>query len=206
MISTLNLLLVFGVGSLAAPADDPVRIDLPVYEQPQGSSYVQLAEPLEKENHPQPKIVKDNSIANNLVSGQLHTSNLLDNKLASGSPPIGSVNYGGGLFSAPVTTLEGALLEREGLGSKTLSVKENVQGIVAGLFQPKPIVDTIKEEEKYGNSGDKFYSAGRAIVSGAEGVSNIFNSVLEIPGSIIKKITRAATEKLNNLGGKLIGL
>lgn len=47
-------------------------------------------------------------------------------------------------------------------------------------FQPKPIVDTISEEEKYGNTGDKFYGAGRALVGGAEGVSNLVNSVLEV--------------------------
>lgn len=41
-------------------------------------------------------------------------------------------------------------------------------------------MDTIKEEEKYGNSGDKFYSAGRALVGGAQGVSNFVNSVLEV--------------------------
>lgn len=48
------------------------------------------------------------------------------------------------------------------------------------LFQPKPIVDTIQEEDKYGNTGDKFYTAGRAIVGGASGVSNLVNSILEV--------------------------
>lgn len=41
-------------------------------------------------------------------------------------------------------------------------------------------MDTIKEEDKYGNNGDKFYSAGRAIVNGAENVSNFVNTVLEV--------------------------
>lgn len=52
--------------------------------------------------------------------------------------------------------------------------------LVIWCFQPKPIVDTIQEEEKYGNTGDKFYAAGRAIVGGASGVSNLVNSVLEV--------------------------
>lgn len=43
-----------------------------------------------------------------------------------------------------------------------------------------PIVDTIIEEEKYGNTGDKFESAGRALVNGAEGISNLVNSILEV--------------------------
>lgn len=51
---------------------------------------------------------------------------------------------------------------------------------MAWCFQPKPIVDTIQEEDKYGNTGDKFYTAGRAIVAGASGVSNLVNSVLEV--------------------------
>lgn len=47
-------------------------------------------------------------------------------------------------------------------------------------FQPKPIVDTISESEKYGNTGDKFYTAGKSIVGGAEGISNFVNSALEV--------------------------
>ena len=41
-------------------------------------------------------------------------------------------------------------------------------------------MDTISEEEKYGNSGDKFYVAGKALVGGAEGISNFVNSALEV--------------------------
>lgn len=45
-------------------------------------------------------------------------------------------------------------------------------------------MDIIKEEDKYGNSGDKFYVAGRALVGGAEGVSNLVNTVLEVCSSV----------------------
>lgn len=41
-------------------------------------------------------------------------------------------------------------------------------------------MDTIKEEEKYGNEGDKFRDAGRAIVGGAESFSNFFNTLIEV--------------------------
>lgn len=41
-------------------------------------------------------------------------------------------------------------------------------------------MDTIREEEKYGNDGDKFYSAGKAIVNGASNVSTFVNSALEV--------------------------
>lgn len=48
--------------------------------------------------------------------------------------------FDGGYFAAPVTTLEGALLETEGLGSRKLSIKENLHGIVAGLLQVSSVV------------------------------------------------------------------
>lgn len=41
-------------------------------------------------------------------------------------------------------------------------------------------MDTIQEEEKYGNTGDKFIGAGKVLVGGAESVSNLVNSVLEV--------------------------
>ncbi|XP_026762298.1 uncharacterized protein LOC113521061 [Galleria mellonella] len=179
------------VGCLSAPADEPIRVDLPVYDQPQESSNIYTNQ--------QGAISSDTSL-----------SELLSHRINSGvnTAKAGSLNIQGadGWFAPPITTLEGALLETEGLGSKTLSVKENLQHIVAGILQPKPLVDTIEEEEKYGNTGDKFYGTGRAIVKGAEGVSNFVNSIIEVPGTIIRKITKAASDKLNNLGGRLIGL
>lgn len=48
------------------------------------------------------------------------------------------------------------------------------------FFQPQPIVDTIQEHEKYGNTGDKFYPVGRAIVNGYEGFSNVLNRLLDV--------------------------
>ncbi|KAL4705706.1 hypothetical protein ACJJTC_018779 [Scirpophaga incertulas] len=200
LYSTVIFLAIAGTWS--APVDDPIRVDLPVYDHPQ----LEQAS-LEPENY-------DVSKGTSTALGQAYhnkfgvANNILKHSTSFQQVKPGSLNVqgGDGWFSPPVTTLEGALLETEGLASKTLSAKENLQQVVAGIFQPKPIVDTITEEEKYGNTGDKFYSAGRAIVGGAEGVSNLVNSALEIPGTIIRKITRAASEKLNNLGGKLIGL
>ncbi|KAJ8737116.1 hypothetical protein PYW07_000387 [Mythimna separata] len=199
LTQTVTLFLL-AAGALAAPVDDPIRIDLPVYDQPQSGSDVLLAQPLETENYPGGDPVnKAQPSGGNFVTYKLQAaSNLLGNTL--------NAKATSGVFYAPVPTLESAVEETEGYGSKTLSFKENIQGIVAGFFQPQPIVDTIREEDKYGNSGDKFYSAGKALVGGAEGVSNFVNSVLEVPGSVLKQIARAATEKLNNIGGKLIGL
>ncbi|XP_050360608.1 uncharacterized protein LOC126780304 [Nymphalis io] len=191
-------------GVMSIPVDEPIRIDLPVYDQPRSASNVPLTQPLEPENHPVSNTNNDKSSAGNLLT-KGPVFNILGNKISPEYPVVGSVNDAG-FFSPPVTKLESALLETEGYGSKTLSIKENAQNIVAGFLQPKPIVDTIREEDKYGNDGDKFRNAGRAIVGGAEGISNFFNSILEVPSKIIRSITRAASEKLNNLGGKLIGL
>ncbi|XP_026313639.1 uncharacterized protein LOC113225504 [Hyposmocoma kahamanoa] len=198
-----RLIFAMAAACMAAPVDEPVRVDLPVYDSPQAASGVKLAEPLHPENRGGEK--SNGPLTGHFISQKLHAvSGALGSKFNAGQ--LGHDEIVGGIFAAPVTTREGALLETEGWGSKTLSAKENLHSIVAGIFQPKPIVDTIREEDKYGNTGDKFYAAGRAIVGGASGVSNLVNSVLEVPGTIFKKITRIATEKLNNLGGKLIGL
>ncbi|CAB3225245.1 unnamed protein product [Arctia plantaginis] len=175
-----------------APVDDPIRIDLPIYDEPQEKSNILSAYPLQPENYPGGDPLNSNQVTGgNLVSPKLQNSNYIHNS---------------GIFAAPVTVRENALQETEGYGSKALSFKDGIQEAYAGIFQPKPIVDTIRESEKYGNTGDKFYTAGRAIVGGAEGFANFVNSVLEIPGKVFKSITRSATEKLNNLGGKLSGL
>ncbi|XP_039764074.1 uncharacterized protein LOC120636596 [Pararge aegeria] len=194
-------LLLCVMGVISAPVDDPVRIDLPVYDQPESASSTTVTEVPEPENYPG----SENKQPQSKQKPVQPVSIVLDSKTNSNTL-IGSVNYGGGLFKPPVTRLDGALLETEGIGSKILSVKENAQNVVAGIFQPQPLVDTIKEEEKYGNTGDKFQSTGRALVNGAEGISNFVNSILEVPGKIFRSITRAASEKLNNLGGKLVGL
>ncbi|XP_059045824.1 uncharacterized protein LOC131841525 [Achroia grisella] len=187
----LLLVILSVIGCLSAPTDEPIRVDLPVYDQPQESSNIY-------------------SNQHGIISSDKSLAEILSQRINSGvnTAKAGSLNVQGadGWFSPPLTTLEGALLETEGLGSKSLSVKDNLHHIVAGILQPKPLVDTIQEEEKYGNTGDKFYGTGRAIVSGAEGVSNFVNSVIEVPGTIIRKITKAASDKLNNLGGRLIGL
>ncbi|XP_075991237.1 uncharacterized protein LOC142986599 [Anticarsia gemmatalis] len=200
---TFVILLFIGT-CVSAPYDEPIRIDLPVYDQPQISTDLLLESELKPENYPGGEpIQKAQSNGGNFLTYKLEAANnLLGSSLNAKANSLSE----GGIFSAPVTTRESALQEVEGYGSKTLSVKENLEGYVAGIFQPKPIVDTISESEKYGNTGDKFYTAGKAIVGGAAGFSNFVNSVLEVPGSIFRSITRAATEKLNNLGGKLIGL
>lgn len=47
-------------------------------------------------------------------------------------------------------------------------------------IQAKPIVDTIEEHEKYGNDGDKFFGAGRAIINTFENISNVVNKLIDV--------------------------
>lgn len=199
---TIFVFLLLG-SCYAAPVDDPIRIDLPVFDQPETNSDIFLVKPLKPENYPGGDPPKENEAA-----GQHFVSYKLQAATNLGDTINGKANayHEGGILSAPITTRETVLQETEGYASKALSFKENIQGFMAGIFQPKPIVDTISESEKYGNTGDKFYTAGKALVGGAESLSNFVNSVLEVPGAIFKSITQSATQKLNNLGGKLIGL
>ncbi|CAH0578076.1 unnamed protein product [Chrysodeixis includens] len=203
MITPIIMFLLVG-GCFSAPADEPIRIDLPVYDQPQAGSDVLTSQPLDAENYPGGEPLSKNA--------QGTGGNFVTYKVQAASTLLGSAlnakasAHQGGLFSPPVSTLESAVQESEGYGSQALSFKENIQNMVAGIFQPKPIVDTITEDEKYGNTGDKFAGAGKALVGGAQSFSNFVNSILEVPGSVFKQIARAATEKLNNFGGKLIGL
>ncbi|XP_027852897.2 uncharacterized protein LOC114131793 [Aphis gossypii] len=81
-----------------------------------------------------------------------------------------------------------------------------VQGKLLNFLKPLPVVDVTREEDKYGNDGDKFNRIGRGIIGGVETVSNMLTSALSFPVDTVKKLSRTATEMLNNLGGRLIGL
>lgn len=52
MILTPIITILLAVGCLSAPADDPIRIDLPVYDQPQAGTNVLESQPLDAENYP----------------------------------------------------------------------------------------------------------------------------------------------------------
>ncbi|KDR19842.1 uncharacterized protein LOC110829571 [Zootermopsis nevadensis] len=80
------------------------------------------------------------------------------------------------------------------------------QTLLLSMLQPKPIVDTIREEDKYGNDGEQLGQVGRSIVGGVEKVTNFLSSAVDLPYDILKSFTRKATEKLNNIGSKIVGL
>lgn len=60
------------------------------------------------------------------------------------------------------------------------SIYSYAQQFIAGLFNHKPLVDTVQEQEKYGNDGDKYRAIGTAVVNSFEGFSNFLNSAVEV--------------------------
>ena len=81
----------------------------------------------------------------------------------------------------PPRTRENVRLESEtGQGILEKPKQNPVGGLLENFLRPTPIVDGIKEEQKYGNNGDKFIGIGRALVNGFEGLSNFLNAVVDV--------------------------
>ncbi|XP_026671300.1 uncharacterized protein LOC108627316 isoform X2 [Ceratina calcarata] len=85
-------------------------------------------------------------------------------------------------------------------------ISKPFSGFLESFVNPTPLVDGIKEQEKYGNSGDKFIGVGRALVSGYEGLSNFLNAVVDFPRNTFRQKSRELTEALNHVGARLVGL
>lgn len=77
---------------------------------------------------------------------------------------------------------------------------------LAKIFMPTPLVDRIKEEEKYGNNGDKFLGIGRALVNGYESFSNLLNTAVTLPSNVKKNTANRITDSLNQIGARIVGL
>lgn len=68
---------------MAAPVDEPVRVDLPVYDSPQAASGVKLAEPLHPENRGGEK--SNGPLTGHFISQKLHAvSGALGSKFNAG--------------------------------------------------------------------------------------------------------------------------
>nr|CAD7261298.1 unnamed protein product [Timema shepardi] len=76
--------------------------------------------------------------------------------------------------------LERARPEVEGqsiLNQKPLS---KVQMVLLKFINPVPIVDNIKEEDKYGNTGAKFNRIGRGFVDGVSAITSFFSTAADV--------------------------
>lgn len=71
--------------TLALPADGPVHIELPVYDQPQAGSEVRLAQPFEPENPPGEDRSSQSLVGGLLMHKIMLASNAIGSKIASTS-------------------------------------------------------------------------------------------------------------------------
>nr|XP_033187811.1 uncharacterized protein LOC117155677 [Bombus vancouverensis nearcticus] len=85
-------------------------------------------------------------------------------------------------------------------------IPKPIANVLESFLNPTPLVDGIKEEEKYGNSGDKFIGIGRTLVDGFEKFSNFLNGVVDFPRKTVKTSTQEITDFLNKIGARLVGL
>ncbi|KAJ8951755.1 hypothetical protein NQ318_012606 [Aromia moschata] len=102
-----------------------------------------------------------------------------------------------------------AVLEQKSLESLPIQLDDkygNLQQFVAGIYNPKPIVDTIQEHEKYGNDGELHRKAANLFVGKVEGLSNGLNGIVELPFILFRQVGKSVTTSLNTVGGKLVGL
>ncbi|EGI69130.1 hypothetical protein G5I_02107 [Acromyrmex echinatior] len=99
---------------------------------------------------------------------------------------------------------------------------DNIRQLLDTFLTPKPLVDRIKDEQKYGNSGDKFIGIGRTFINGYENFSNFLNNLIgtfqwywifsvqnmigKFPVDIVKQTSRGITQTLDKLGARIVGL
>ncbi|CAK9819527.1 hypothetical protein ANTPLA_LOCUS10275 [Anthophora plagiata] len=176
--------------SIALPADKPTRFTLSTGD----TNLKNIAEQTES------RFAQGRSFAsesrNNVATVIIEKSVALDT--TTQYPPVTNTH---------ATARETARLENE-TGQSLLEkpFSKPITGILESFLSPTPLVDGIKEQDKYGNSGDKFIGIGRALVSGFEGFSNFLNAIIDFPRNAAKKTSRGITEALNHVGARLIGL
>ncbi|CAO1381850.1 unnamed protein product [Diamesa tonsa] len=96
--------------------------------------------------------------------------------------------------------------EVEGIPSAVLSKYDGLQQKTADFFKPKPVLDGIREEDKYGNTGDQFQFLNNLVVRSFEAISNVVNKIIDAPGKTLQKVLGKAVDVGNNIGGKVVGL
>ncbi|XP_017775918.1 PREDICTED: uncharacterized protein LOC108562175 isoform X2 [Nicrophorus vespilloides] len=101
---------------------------------------------------------------------------------------------------------ERAAIERESKLSQLDSAYSYTQNFVGGLYNARPLVDTIQEHEKYGNNAEGPRRISTAIINGFDGISNVANALIDAPYDKARHLSRTATAALNSIGAKLVGL
>lgn len=73
-----------------------------------------------------------------------------------------------------------AVREQESFVSQLDTKYGRLQDFVAGFYNPKPVVDTIEEHEKYGNDGTHFRAIATGLIGKVEGASNVLNAIVDV--------------------------
>ncbi|XP_055611197.1 uncharacterized protein LOC129757868 [Uranotaenia lowii] len=101
---------------------------------------------------------------------------------------------------------DNARKEVDNFPSNVFSIYDNIQQKVKHVLEPKPILDNIKEADKYGNTGDQFYFFTKPLVKITQDFSLLTNRVLAAPQKLLKKVNKAVSNKLSDVGAGLVGL
>ncbi|XP_062705277.1 uncharacterized protein LOC109429065 [Aedes albopictus] len=102
--------------------------------------------------------------------------------------------------------IDNAAREKDNFPSNIFSKFDNSQKKVKDWFDTPPLIDTIKESDKYGNEGDQFYFITRPLVKLTETVSNTINKAIAAPTQLYRSAKKVVSEKLNDVGAGLVGL
>ncbi|EAT37971.1 AAEL010113-PA [Aedes aegypti] len=102
--------------------------------------------------------------------------------------------------------IDNAAREKDNFPSNIFSKFDNTQKKVKDWFDTPPLIDTIKESDKYGNEGDQFYFITRPLVKLTETVSNTINKAIAAPTQIYRSAKKIVSDKLNDVGAGLVGL
>uniref|UniRef100_A0A4Y0BP35 Uncharacterized protein n=1 Tax=Anopheles funestus TaxID=62324 RepID=A0A4Y0BP35_ANOFN len=101
---------------------------------------------------------------------------------------------------------DNARKEVDNFPSNVYSKYDNLQQKVKSFFHAEPIIDNIKESDKYGNTGDQFYFITKPLVETTAKVNMFINSVIAAPKKLLGGLKKQANEKLNDVGAGLVGL
>uniref|UniRef100_A0A182PRE9 Uncharacterized protein n=1 Tax=Anopheles epiroticus TaxID=199890 RepID=A0A182PRE9_9DIPT len=97
---------------------------------------------------------------------------------------------------------DNARKEVDNFPSNIYSKYDNLQHKVKSFFDAEPIIDNIRESDKYGNTGDHFYFITKPLVETTAKVNMFINSVIAAPKKLFKGFQKQASDKLNDVGGK----
>uniref|UniRef100_A0A182UVQ1 Uncharacterized protein n=1 Tax=Anopheles merus TaxID=30066 RepID=A0A182UVQ1_ANOME len=94
---------------------------------------------------------------------------------------------------------DNARKEVDNFPSNIYSKYDNLQHKVKSFFDAEPIIDNIRESDKYGNTGDQFYFITKPLVETTAKVNMFINSVIAAPKKLLGGFKKQANDKLNDV-------